>query len=202
MACRRWAELELVGCVADELVQVNPGRMRHSLFPEGQSRRDIIRQSKTFMCTDHQTLIVSIGKAVYVPWKRKSVLKAMIAVSSKTFAFCTFKTSRLIARIDLRDLLFLSLVSDLPGQERLIIASHRSQPSNHPDALGPSPLQIRMDDHLLPHSSQLHPPRPRFFLHRDTLWFYPSVGPRSVFPVRAASGKRNPRRVTRLCLDG
>jgi hypothetical protein len=151
------------------------------------------------MCTDHQTLIVSIGKAVYVPWKRKSVLKAMIAVSSNPFPIFMSKVSRLITNIELRDTLLL--VSDLPGQERLIIAAHRSQPSNHPDALGASPLQIRMDDHLLPHSSQLYPPRPRFFLHRDPLWIDPPFGPRSVFPVRAASGKSDPCRVTRLCLD-
>lgn len=125
----------------------------------------------------------------------------MIAVSSGPFATCISKMSRLIINTNLRDLSFLSLVSDLPGQEYLIIASHRSQPSIHPDALGASPLQIRMDDHLLPHSSQLYPLRPRFFLYRDPLWFYPPFRPRSVFPVRVASGKSDPCRITRLCLD-
>jgi hypothetical protein len=43
------------GVSSDEFVQVNPGRMRHGLYPE--------------------------GKAVYVPWKRRSQLNEMIAVS-------------------------------------------------------------------------------------------------------------------------
>lgn len=76
------------------------------------------------MCTDQQTLIASIGKAVYVPWKRKSVLKAMIAVSSNPLPIFISKVSRLTTNIDLRDMLLL--VSGLPGQERLIIDSHRS----------------------------------------------------------------------------
>lgn len=162
----------------------------------------LFNSRKTFMCTDHQTLIVAIGKAVYVPWKRKSVLKAMIAVSSNPSAFCISETSRLIANVNLRDLLPMLFVSGQVGQERLIIDSHRSQPSNHPDALGASPLQIRMDDHLLPHPPQLYPSRSRFFLYRDPLWIYPPFRPRSVFPVRVASGKSDPCRVTRLCLDG